>query len=538
MTTISRRAFIALPAVPALGLLNVHPASAQSRSETLRFVVANSLNGLDPATFGVAREVPPLSMAIYDRLLSFDTHIVDGVSTFNGNSLRGELAERWEVSPDGLKIIFHLRRDALFHDGSPVTAEDVKWSLDRAVTLRGLAAPQLASGSLTKPEQFRVVDAHTFEVTLPKPDRLATGNLAHPFSRVINSKLAKQHATAEDPWAAGWLKENAAGSGAYSVEKFVNGQHITMRRNEQWKCGPGGKLPFFRRIIAQTVPEAATRANLVERGDADLCIDLQISDVMAIERRRSVQVLSIPQSNTFTFIALNNRAAPFNDIRLRQAVAKALPYDDLFAAAVHRRGQPLYGASWGDTPPDGSFPQAVRSKQDLEGAKKLLAEAGHANGFATTISFGLTNAAVHEPIAALVKQALEGVGIKAEIQKLPEAQLTSGVLESRLGITIETAGAALSSTDYFFRIFFQGDARWNVSRWSNAEIIKLVEAARFERDPAAYSKMTQRMVQLLADEVPLIPLWKPNQEAVMASSLRGYTYWFHRQPDVRNLSRA
>ena len=235
---------------------------------------------------------------------------------------------------------------------------------------------------------------------------------------------------------------------------------------------------------------------------------------------------------------MNNRAAPFNDIRLRQAEAKALPYDDLFAAAVHRRGAPLYGAGWGETPPDGSFPQAVRTKQDVEGAKRLLAEAGQANGFVTTISFGLTNAAVHEPIAALVKQALEGVGIRAEIQKLPEAQLTSGVLESRLGITIETAGAALSSTDYFFRIFFQGDARWNVSRWSNPEVVRLVEAARYERDAAAYSQMTQRLIQLLADEVPLIPLWKPNQEAVMASNQRGYTYWFHRQPDVRNLSRA
>ena len=121
-------------------------------------------------------------------------------STANGcsisTSIRGELAESYDVSPDGLKLTFRLRKDAKFQDGSPVTAEDVKWSLDRCVTAPILGKAQLLTGSLTSADQFKVIDPLTIEVTLPKPDKLALPNLATVYPLIINSKVAKEHATA------------------------------------------------------------------------------------------------------------------------------------------------------------------------------------------------------------------------------------------------------------------------------------------------------------------------------------------------------
>ena len=282
--TINRRQVLQGVGGAALAAGAPRVAFAQSRAETLRYVTGNTINTLDTTMPGATRESFGLSMNVYDRLFSFGRKKLGENWVFDPAVIRGELAKGYEKSPDGLKITILLRPDATWHDGSPVTAEDVKWALDRAVSAKSLAPPQMSTGSITSPDQFRIVDAHTVEMTLPKPDRLALANLCVPYAIMINSKLAKQHATAEDPWAQEWMKTNTAASGAYIVESYKPGESLTLRRNEAWKGGADGQLPNFRRIILQTVPEPATRANLIERGDANLSIDLAASDIPTMEK--------------------------------------------------------------------------------------------------------------------------------------------------------------------------------------------------------------------------------------------------------------
>ena len=149
---------------------------AQTRAETLRQVTGNNINTLDPTTPGATREAFGVSTSTYDRLVAFDRKKEAGVWVFDRTKIRGELAESYEVSPDGLKITFKLR-DAKWHDGTPVTADDVKWSLDRAVSAKSLSKGQLGTGSLTTPDQFVVVDARTMTVTLPKPDQIGRAHV-------------------------------------------------------------------------------------------------------------------------------------------------------------------------------------------------------------------------------------------------------------------------------------------------------------------------------------------------------------------------
>src|SRR5690606_2514814 len=132
-------------------------------------------------------------------------------------------------------------------------------------------------------------------------------NLATPFARIINSKLAQQHATAEDPWADEWLKANAAGGGAYSVESFTPNQQVVLKRFDDWKSGP---LPQLKRIVIRIIPEPATRANLVERGDADIAVDLRGSDVMLLEQAKQLKIVSDPQFNAVTYVAFNTEKPP------------------------------------------------------------------------------------------------------------------------------------------------------------------------------------------------------------------------------------
>jgi len=356
MSVIGSKRLLSVAAFVACSLV-AGSAQGQTRADTLRYVTGASVNTLDPNIPGSTREAFAVSLSSYDRLVSFGRKQLNGKWVFDLDKITGELADIYDVSPDGLKLTFHLRKDAKFQDGPPVSAEDVKWSLDRAVTAPVLGKAQLLTGSMTSADQFKVIDPLTFEVTLPKPDKLALPNLATVYPIIINSKVAKEHATADDPWAMAWLKEHTAGSGAYQIETFKPGEQVIMTRNEAWNRGTPEKSATFKRIIVQSVPEPATRANLVERGDADLVIDLQASDVQSLEAKGKLKVISTPQYNAVTFVSMNNQIPPFDNINVRRAVAFALPYDDMFKAALFGRGAPLFGATWPDgQPTSGAYP--------------------------------------------------------------------------------------------------------------------------------------------------------------------------------------
>ena len=171
----------------------------------------------------------------------------DGTPSYDREMLAPELAESWQVAPDGMSCTFKLRKDATFHDGTPVTAKDVKWSFDRSVSVGGFPTFQMSAGSLEKREQFVVVDDHTFRVDFIRKDKMLMFNLAVVVPFVINSELAKKNATEADPWALAWLKLNEAGGGAYKVESWKAGQRDDPRALRQLEERPAAEDPPHRR---------------------------------------------------------------------------------------------------------------------------------------------------------------------------------------------------------------------------------------------------------------------------------------------------
>jgi peptide/nickel transport system substrate-binding protein len=230
---------------------------------------------------------------------------------------------------------------------------------------------------------------------------------------------------------------------------------------------------------------------------------------------------------------------PFDNINVRKAIAYALPYDDMFNAALFGRGAPLFGGTWPNGEPASSaYPVPQPVKTDLDVARKYLAEAGMAQGFATSFSFNVGQSAVAEPMAALIKEALGKIGITVDIQKLPDAQMSTAINDKKLPFFTENLTAWLPSTDYWYRYSYTGDQRWNYSCLTSPELADLANQARFELDPAQYEAETRRLNRIAFDLMPVVPLWSPSQDAVMAPSLDGYVYQFHRQVDFRDLSRS
>jgi peptide/nickel transport system substrate-binding protein len=337
----SRREFFQLMAagVAAVSIGRAPAVFAQGRENTLRIVWPYDTASLDAVGIGAQRSTWCISLHVYDRLVTYETtERPDGTRQYEPAKPKGELAERWEMSPDNKTITFHLRRNAKFHDGSPVTAEDVRWSIERSLNVKG-AAGVMAVGALKSADQLKAVNDTTFQVTLPAANRFAVAVFSIPFAAIINSKLARQNATAQDPWANEWLKRNAAGGGAYKIESFRNDQ-VALVRNEDWVSGA---KPALQQVIFQTVPEAATRGALVERGSADIAIEIPPNDFTAIAQRGTARALAIPMRNHMDFIAMNSQMAPFNDVRVRQAIAYAIPYEQIFQSVFRGRGVPLYG---------------------------------------------------------------------------------------------------------------------------------------------------------------------------------------------------
>ncbi|MBL9216654.1 MAG: ABC transporter substrate-binding protein [Opitutaceae bacterium] len=516
------------------GLAPVVVTAADTRAETLVVVTAAGPNSMDIHGVGANRPAYGASWNLYDRLVSFGSKVLpDGSRSYDHTQVVPELAESWEISPDRLSLTFHLRRDAVFHDGSPVTAEDLKWSFDRAVSVGGFPTFMFKAGSLESPEQFAAVDRHTFRVTLPRPDRLALPVLASPVAIAINSRLARSRATAQDPWAMEWLKANDAGSGAYKLVAWQPGTQTAFERFEAWKSGP---RPALRRVLVREVPSAGAQLALLRRGDADVIFNLPAKDARDLAAEGRFTLASNLVENAMWYVGLKADAPPFDQVKVRQAVALAIPYEAIMSSVAYGRGRALFGGT--EPPTAATWPSPTPWRTDLTRARTLLAEAGYPEGFASRLALDQSLADPSEPIALLVQEALAKIGIRVVIEKIPGANWRAALLRKDLPMLVNNMGGWLNYPEYFFFWAYHGqNAVFNTMSYHNARLDALVEAARRETDDEAYQREVAGFITIAYEEVPRVPLYQPVLDVALRKPVTGYQYWFHRQLDFRQLAK-
>ncbi len=535
---VKRRHF--LQSSSALAGLSAFPLAALAQSDRRRdlLVIANELgpNSLDIHTVGANRPSYGVSWVCYDRLITFGARrLPNGVMSYDLNKIEPELAESWQVAADGMSCTFKLRRNARFHDGTPVTARDVKWSLDRAVSVGGFPTFQLKAGSIEKPEQFVVVDDHTFRVDYLRKDKLLLPDLATPVPSIFNAELVKKHCTERDPWGLEWTKNNVAGGGAYRLENWRPGQEIVYVRNDEWKSGA---MPKIRRVVQRDVPSAGNRRALLQKGDIDMTWELPPKDFLEIAQEKgNVKVASVPIENALWYLGMNVKAAPFDNPKVRQAVAYAVPYERVFDNAMYGRGERMWGGP--AKAPNASWPQPHPYAYDIPKARALLKEAGLENGFETTLSYDIGNATVSEPACILIQESLALIGIKVQINKVPGANWRGALLKKDMPLILNRFGGWLNFPDYFFFWAYHGqDAVFNTMSYQNPAMDKLIDASRFEPDKKRYEDEVRGFVDMAWTDVPRVPLAQPALDVAMQKQIQGYRYWFHLQPDFRQLSKG
>jgi peptide/nickel transport system substrate-binding protein len=519
-----------LPAAPAVW----SPAKAQARQETLLIVSESGPNNVD--IHGVGTNVPgyEVSWNCYDRLISHEMKSDEnGTPYYDRDKFKPELADDMKIGD--MSATFTLKKNAVFQDGTPVTAKDVKWSLDRAVTVGGFPTFQMGAGSLTKAEQFVIVDDRTIRVDFLKKDRLTVPDLAVVVPCVLNSELVKKHATEKDPWGLEYTKQNTAGGGAYRVASWTPGTEVVYERNDKWVGGP---LPKIRRVVWRIVPSSGNRRALLERGDADISYDLPNKDFSELKKLGKLSIVSTPYSNGIQYIGMNVKIPPFDNPKVRQAIALAIPYQKIMDAVLFGLARPMYGSP-PNTPTQVAWPQPHKLATDTAKAKQLLAEAGYPNGFETTLSFDLGFAGVNEPLCVLTQESLAQIGIKTTINKVPGANWRTELNKKTLPLYTNVFSGWLDYPEYFFIWCYHGqNSVFNTMSYQSKEMDKLIEGAR---DAAAvgktadYEKNVKGFVDLAFADMPRVPLFQPYVNVAMQKNVTGYQYWFHRRLDYRAL---
>ncbi|MFK7746097.1 MAG: ABC transporter substrate-binding protein [Roseobacter sp.] len=514
--------------LPFLKSIPAHAASG----DVMVAVTGQTINSLDLHRTGTNRASYQVAVNCYDRLVSFGTKPAPGGGlSYDYSVIEPELADSWTISEDGLTMVFKIKPNATFWDGRKVTAADVKWSFDRAVSVGGFPAVQMKAGGLERPDQFAAEDDETFIISLDRPSKLTLPDLAVPVPFIINAEVAQANATDDDPWAMDYLHTTPAGSGAYKIATWQQGQQLVYERNDNWVGGP---LPGFQRVVVREVPSPATRRALIERGDVQMSFNIPNKDASELAEMDSVDVYSTPIENCMHCLCPNFSFEPFQDANVRKALAYAIPYDAIFKTAAYGRGAPLWG---GETEiNDIAWPRKSPYMTDMAKAKEHMAASDFASGFEVPLSISLGLADWMEPTALLLQEAFAQIGIKAEVEKIPGANWrTAALVEKRLPLHLENFGGWLNTPDYYFFWAYKNGHLFNSSNYLNEEIEKLVDdTLHIEMDDPQYAPNIKRMFEIAFEDLPRIPLWQPALNVAM-NGATDYEFWFHRQLDVRPL---
>ncbi|MBI4278490.1 MAG: ABC transporter substrate-binding protein [Armatimonadetes bacterium] len=316
--------------------------------------------------------------------------------------IRGVLAEKWSVSPDGTRWTFTLRKGVTFHDGTPLTAKAVKLSHDYMMKIgRAQAVPLLREVV----RDVRAVDDQTVEFIvepreMPLLHRL-TGLL------IVSAKALDEHGS--DP---NWFANNAVGTGPYVVEEFRARDRMVLRRNEKWWGNP---KPYFTRVVFLEIRESSAQALMTEKGELDLAYNLPPETLLKLEKDPKLRVIR-KKGDRAVYIRMNNLHGPLAKKSLRQALAYAMDYAALLKAREFEISAPegpvpaQYMGGW--VPPD-----LVR-RQDLARAKELLAQAGYKPGELTLDLYIHQAASVQITMAEIFQDSAKKIGANVKVTQI------------------------------------------------------------------------------------------------------------------------
>lgn len=508
---------------PATTEAPVTTEAPAAEEKTLTIAVSGDISGWDPVSsiYWLANEV---IINTHDTLVEFG----EGTDA-QGNPVRDitkitpRLAESWDVSEDGKTFTFHLRKNAKFNNGDPVTASAVKASFERILNNPGLAQFLLKDiAFVTDPNQMVVEDDYTLTFNLPQPNPIFLKVMYEMNMAVVNvAQIQKEGgATAEEQNE--WAANHPTGSGPYVLESFEPGVQLVLKANPYY----WGEPPEFTKIVYKIVPEPQNRILLLKNGDVDIVYEIPLKDFADLKADPNIQAYAIPTLGTL-YMLLGRNGEPWSNVKLRQAICYAIPYDTIIQEVTY--GLAIPAPSWLPVGLEGFIPASPYT-YDLEKAKALLEEAGYPNGQGLPpITFYLKQGVPEEEEAAVYIQAeLAKIGIQMDIQPLALSAHSEKLASHEKGLFsfqfwIPYVPDPVYSLYWNYKTAESGCC--NYSSYSVPEVDDLITKALTEFDPEIRRGYVEEIQKLIAEDPPQIALYHPTWNLAMRAGLTGYSYY-------------
>jgi peptide/nickel transport system substrate-binding protein len=441
------------------------------------------------------------------------------------------LATSWEKSDDGLVWTFHLRENVKFTDGEPLNAAAVVKSIETAKEKAG------ASFIWLPLDTVEAVDDLTVKFTLKyaQPLELILGSEYAAY--IVSPKALAAAAADENYWANGV----SAGTGPYMIESYTPDQELVLTQNPDYWGGWSDDQ--YQKVLVQFVPEATTRQQMLESGDADIVTTIPGDAYSTFANNSDFTISTEPALFNYTAF-FNTLKKPLDNVKVRQALSYAIPYEDIINIGASGRGTQSHGSA-----PNGVFPYSTDVKQytyDLDQAKALLKEAGFENGgFSLTLTYASENS-TEEAFAPLIKDSFAQIGVTVEIQPMQFSEQwalakTDPANAQDIFLLLYWPTYSDAGGDNLYSMMY-GEAeaphlnvtKFNLSYWYNADYNKLWDEANALSGTdlsASLVKYTEAQ-NLMVDEAPAAFLFDTKVAIIVPNDITGFKYNLN-YPDVR-----
>jgi peptide/nickel transport system substrate-binding protein len=495
---------------------------ASEEARTLRVAIPDDVETLDPA-FGQAILTNTVLKNIYAQPVQYQPGPSEGAFAYaDTTSFEGRALESWEFSDDRRTITLNVRQDTTFPDtGNPLDADDVIYGIERAFETQAGPGWVWNNIGVAGMDQVERIDDYTIQLNDVRPSSITEPLMRDQTLGVLDSELVQANATDEDPWALEFLGRNYAGNGQYVLESWETGTRMVLAANpDYW-----GEEPYFTRVELQVVPESANRLALLRDGAVDVALDLSTQELDSLEGAEGVQVVSIPDRGGLN-LGMNMREAPFDDVRVRQALAYASPYEQIVDGVLAGRAVPSQG------------PISVNSRffdlydlgelypyeTDADKARELLAEAGYEDGFEfeLIVPQGLPYV---EETAANLRAAYEDIGVTMRIQPVSSAAMSERLAQRDFDAFLR--GWLVDYVDdpyYHFFLWWGTDTVLNWVGYSDADVdAVLADTAEVVDDEARREPYRTAIGQVIEDS-PMVWLANGDFTLAMRDDISGYTH--------------
>jgi peptide/nickel transport system substrate-binding protein len=488
-------------------------ASSGTASDTLTFAIQSYPGSWDEDFIGFDTVALTLFKNVIPNMVDYSVTTVGGAQEQDTNKIIPTFAESFTQDATGKVWTLKLRNGVKFPSGNPLTAADVKWSKDRAFAAQANVAGIYRLIGLTRPDQVKVIDDYTVQFEQDHASAL-TPQIQAICLYVYDSKLAKEHATASDQWAKDWMAKTPQDGGYFLVTSDVTKQQVVLRANKSY---PGPNPANVTTIQMPVVPSASNLLLQMQNGTVDVAMGLSPRDIKYLSGKSGVEIISSPSQNMVQLPMLTT-AAPFDDVRVRQALAYAVPYDEIIknvyggeARAVQSQvplGMPGYTSA--------GYPYTY----DPAKAQSLMKQAGK-TGVSTELAYS-SGDTEQEQLAVLLQSAFKQAGVQLKLSPLDPATFAQRREQNNIPIQITVGSWWVNDVEYLLAVSLTKGAAQNYSNYTNPTIEKLFAQSHTTSDTAQRLALWKQVQQVLATDVPGLVICQPNFQLPVRTGVTGW----------------